>query len=548
MRSQTLFAVILVVTALVLGGATYAGFQAYQNAVVDKHTTTVERNTALVRTELDAQLKTHEQSVELWATRPGVRAHGTARQRSSLRALVNNSAFAGASVIAANGTMTALAAPQSDAASVVGSDFGDRRYVQRALAGTTYISNPVPAETGTNVVVVSTPVRRDGDIVATLNGAVYLSETGAFDLLQSDLPDSSGVTVTTDGGADIYHRPPSPNRSVTTHTAPLSEADWVVSVSESRAVIGPTIQRLTLLQTGSVISVFAVIAVFGWWNYRRNLAQVEALIDGFRALRDGAYGTHVDVGGADEWERIGTGFNEMSDTIDQSVAENRERARQLHVLDRVLRHTLRNELNVVRGRAELVASHATGEAAAHAAHIISRCDSLVETADKERAISAVLDTDTTPEPLDVARITETVVERAQADAPNADLTVDTPPTAVAAAVPQIGTAIQEVVTNAIQHADCTAPQVSVSVSEPTATEGTDHVRITVSDHGPGIPRMERRVLNGDDAIDALHHSQGLGLWLVYWAVTHSDGDLDFEDNTPQGSVVTIRLPARDDTA
>nr|WJK63170.1 ATP-binding protein [Halobacterium salinarum] len=114
--------------------------------------------------------------------------------------------------------------------------------------------------------------------------------------------------------------------------------------------------------------------------------------------------------------------------------------------------------------------------------------------------------------------------------------------------PQIGTAIQEVVTNAIQHADCTAPQVSVSVSEPTATEGMDHVRITVSDHGPGIPRMERRVLNGDDAIDALHHSQGLGLWLVYWAVTHSDGDLDFEDNTPQGSVVTIRLPARDDTA
>lgn len=539
MRSRRLFVLVLAVSALVLSGATYAGFQAYQDGVVDEHSADVERSGDLVRADIDARLAARQETVELWAALSAVAAHGTERQQDRLDALVANTAFSGASVVDANGTMTALVSdlPPAERDRLVGSDLGDRTYVQRALAGETYVSDPVAAQTGNDVVTVSTPMRRDGEVVGTLNAAFHLSESAFFESATRDLSTETGVTVTTADGTVVYEEAPSPDESLTSHEAALSEADWTVTVSESRAVLRPTIRRLSLLQAVSVAAVLAVAAGFGWWNYRRNLTQVEALLEGFESLQAGEYGTHVDVGGAEEWDRIGRGFNEMSDTVRRSVAESRERAQQLQVLDRVLRHTLRNELNVVRGRAELVAAQTEGEPAEHARTVVERCDDLLETADKERAINDVLGAGTTAEPVDVARVVEHAVEEVREEYPDAALALDTPERARAVAVPQLGTAVRELVENGIRHADRDPAQVAVDVTVDGET-----VRVDVADHGPGIPEIERRVLSGEDAIDALHHSQGLGLWLVHWTVAHSGGELSFADNDPRGTVVSITLP------
>ncbi|SEV90104.1 sensor histidine kinase [Halobacterium jilantaiense] len=539
MRSRRIFVVLLVTSAVVLSGATWAGFQAYQDAVMDEHHADVERSGDLVRVGLDARLAAQRQTVELWSGVPAVADHGTDGQRAALDRLVGDTLFSGASVVAANGTMTALVSDLSpaDRDAVVGTNFGDRTYVQRAMAGETYVSDPVAAQTGNTVVTVSAPVRHDGEVVATLNAALHLSETEFFDAATGSLDAETGVTVTASDGTVIYERAPSPNTSLTTARVSLSEVPWRVTVSESRASVQPAIRRLSLLQAGSVAAVLAVVAGFGWWNYRRNVSQFEALRDGFEALQNGEYGTHIDVGGPDEWERIGRGFDEMSDTVRRSVDESRERARQLQVLDRVLRHTLRNELNVVRGRAELLADADDPGVAGHAAHIVERCDDLLETAEKERVINQVLDTDTSAGPVDIPHAVERAVETARDDYPDAAIALDAPDHARAVTVPQFGVAVRELVENGIRHADRGPAQVAVDV---TADE--DVVRVRVTDHGPGIPEMERRVLSGEDAIDELHHSQGLGLWLVHWTVAHSGGDLSFADNDPRGSVVTITLP------
>ena len=543
MRSRRLFVLVLVASALVLSGATYAGFQAYQGAVVDEHSADVERNGDLVRADIDARLAARQETVESWAALPAIAAHSTDDQQRRLHALVTNTAFAGASVVDETGTMTALVSDVSPAKRdrLVGSDFGDRTYIRRALEGETYVSNPVAADTGNTVVTVSTPVSRNGEVAGTLNAVFHLSKAAFFESATRDLSAATGVTVTTAEGTVVYEAAPSPNESLTSHSASLAEVNWVVTVSESRAVLQPTIRRISLLQALSVAAVIAVVAGFGWWSYRRNLAQVDALLDGFESLQDGDYGTHIDVGGAEEWNRIGRGFNEMSDTVRRSVDESRERTQQLQVLDRVLRHTLRNELNVVRGRAELVAAQTDGEPAEHARTVVERCDALLETADKERAINDVLGPETTAGSVDVARVVDHAVERSRGQYPAAALALDVPECATAIAVPQLGTAVEELVENGIRHADQDPPQVAVDV-----TAAGDTVRIDVADHGPGIPDVERRVLSGEDAIDALHHSQGLGLWLVHWVVAHSGGDLSFADNDPRGTVVSITLPVPHD--
>ncbi|MGM0399180.1 MAG: ATP-binding protein, partial [Halobacteriota archaeon] len=78
--------------------------------------------------------------------------------------------------------------------------------------------------------------------------------------------------------------------------------------------------------------------------------------------------------------------------------------------------------------------------------------------------------------------------------------------------------------------------------EVHAAISQDAVRIRVVDDGPGIPRMEREVLSGETEIGPLYHGSGLGLWFVNLAVRQADGVLQFEENEPRGSVVSIRLP------
>jgi signal transduction histidine kinase len=103
-------------------------------------------------------------------------------------------------------------------------------------------------------------------------------------------------------------------------------------------------------------------------------------------------------------------------------------------------------------------------------------------------------------------------------------------------------AIEELVENAIRHADVTP---NVEVSTTTSADG-DSVALRVADNGPGIPDVERRGLT-QDLERPLEHTSGLGLWMVRWSVTTAGGSIDIYDNEPRGTVVVIRLPRAAET-
>ncbi|MFC7136141.1 PAS domain-containing protein [Halobaculum litoreum] len=73
----------------------------------------------------------------------------------------------------------------------------------------------------------------------------------------------------------------------------------------------------------------------------------------------------------------------------RDITDRRRRERHLFVMDTLLRHNLRNDLNVVLGRAEQIAESAT-EFAEEAEIIEGKSRSLLDTADKQRAILDVL--------------------------------------------------------------------------------------------------------------------------------------------------------------
>jgi PAS domain S-box-containing protein len=224
------------------------------------------------------------------------------------------------------------------------------------------------------------------------------------------------------------------------------------------------------------------------------------------------------------------------------VTEQKYYEQQLTVLQRVLRHNLRNGLNVVMGHAEAVDEPDDSTSPAEAAREIrAECESLAEISDKVGAIRDVIDPETDDRfRFDVAATIECVATDVERSYPRATITTDVSTTAEVSTEADVETALRELVVNAVEHNDASTPKVWVSVTR-SADAAFDEVVVRIADNGPGIPADERAVLERGTETPLLHGS-GLGLWLVNWIVSMSGGKVTLEDREPRGTEIRVHLP------
>ena len=226
----------------------------------------------------------------------------------------------------------------------------------------------------------------------------------------------------------------------------------------------------------------------------------------------------------------------------QDVTERMQRRRQLQLLDRYLRHNVRNRMTVVEGMAELIRAKADPSLTEYTDRIISAATSLLENMEKERAITKVLRTDPVVERVELLSLLRSSAETIRARYPEATVSVSGPESVTVRASTRCREAFVELLENAVVHDDDPAPDVSVAV-----TVDADTATVRVVDDGPGIPEMEVGVLTGTEVETDLYHGQGLGLWLVYLIVSRSGGSISFADRDEGGSVVRVELPLADAT-
>jgi signal transduction histidine kinase len=210
------------------------------------------------------------------------------------------------------------------------------------------------------------------------------------------------------------------------------------------------------------------------------------------------------------------------------------------LLSRILRHNLRNELSRVRGYAEVIAIEADERFQRMAEKIIDASADLVATSEKARFVERLVDAD-----LEMTEVhLSTLVDRSLDSIAVPDrVTIerDLPTDVTVAAIPQISCAIENLVENAIVHAG-DAPTVELTAS---VDESGSWVDLIVADDGPGIPPVEIDVIRSNEE-SALRHGSGMGLWLVDWVVTKSNGDLHFE--TDDGTRAVVCLPTSTSSA
>ena len=224
--------------------------------------------------------------------------------------------------------------------------------------------------------------------------------------------------------------------------------------------------------------------------------------------------------------------------ICRDVTDLDERTRHLYVLDNILRHNIRNNLNVIHGRGEQLRDAVDDpvlEAAAEA--IVDRAGDLLTTSDKSRNIVSVLGESTETKPTDLGQLSRTVAEQTRRAYPDADIAVTGPTRLSVSAIGALEDALEELLANAVVHNDSDQPVVAVEL----AVDGS-WITLTVRDNGPGIGEFDADVLESGSATDVLSHGSGLGLWLVYWVINRSGGDIRVEHREPRGTEITIRLP------
>jgi PAS domain S-box-containing protein len=220
------------------------------------------------------------------------------------------------------------------------------------------------------------------------------------------------------------------------------------------------------------------------------------------------------------------------------VTDRERRRRQVAVLNRLLRHNLRNDMTVVLSHASMLAGELDGEhrrSAERIREMAKRWDTLIT---KVQRIRKVLSTEVEWSPTDLATVLERVEDQLGDRYPDAKVRILRPPTGLATIRPEIELALLELCENAIHHADDTTPEVVVTVGAPP---DEPWVKLTVADDGPAIPETELVPLR-DDETTPLLHGTGIGLWMVRLAVDRVGGDVEVVENGDLGTAIRIRYP------
>jgi|GEM_PF-3178122 Signal transduction histidine kinase len=223
----------------------------------------------------------------------------------------------------------------------------------------------------------------------------------------------------------------------------------------------------------------------------------------------------------------------------RDVTARERRQERLQVLNRVLRHNVRTELDVVRAHAEQIPVENTAQisSAEVSTQIIDSVDTLLSTAEKARTVEQLLAADG-ESPQESVALTSLLLDcaatkRSAAESTNINTALPTE-CSIRSDQDVLHLVINELLDNAVQH---TGDGATVWIR----VEGGDSASIEITDDGPGIPQQEREaVLDGTES--ELGHASHFGLWMVRWGVLYLGGDFSIRDRQPTGTAVEITLP------
>lgn len=227
------------------------------------------------------------------------------------------------------------------------------------------------------------------------------------------------------------------------------------------------------------------------------------------------------------------------------LTERKQYEDTLKILNRVLRHNLKNDANVIQGYITAVRDNLDDDKPQlkeFLAKATNKVDSLLDHSDTARSLQSLISDEEydNVRPMDIEQIVEKQLRTARVNYPQASLSyesTDEGNVCILAddAIYEVFTAVIE---NAVEHNDKETPTVTLKIN---ADE--DFVTIAVVDNGPGIPEDRQDVIFGREERNQLHHGRGFSLFFVDNVLQKYHGNVWVENNdSKDGTTFYLKLP------
>jgi signal transduction histidine kinase len=209
---------------------------------------------------------------------------------------------------------------------------------------------------------------------------------------------------------------------------------------------------------------------------------------------------------------------------------------RLTVLNRVLRHDIRNDVNLIQGYIKMAAEDHLSTAKSH--DLIERkAQEIAELSHRARQVETLLQKDRHDQSIDLVDIVNTeIVDLRQGHPDVVDISLRSPNSAVVVGNDLLQSVVDNLLENAVEHTETSPVKIDINI-----TDTGDGVNLVITDNGPGLPAHERRILTSGQESD-LDHSSGTGLWLVNWIIPEFGGSIDLGKEDSEGTKISIWLP------
>ncbi|ARS91211.1 PAS domain S-box protein [Natrarchaeobaculum aegyptiacum] len=229
----------------------------------------------------------------------------------------------------------------------------------------------------------------------------------------------------------------------------------------------------------------------------------------------------------------------------------------LQLLNKIVRHDIRNDLQLVLAYAETLEAFVEEDGEEYIRQVLEAAREAVDITTTAREVTEVLlQQGAERSPVGLRRVLENEIDGIRSSNEKAVVAVENSlPQVEVLADDMLESVFRNLLSNAIVHNDAEVPEITVG-----ATVSGDVAQVRIADNGPGIPddQKERIFEEGETGLDS--GGTGLGLYLVQTLIDRYRGDVWVEDragrtpagsrpqpddNDPRGSVFVVEIPLAD---
>jgi len=248
----------------------------------------------------------------------------------------------------------------------------------------------------------------------------------------------------------------------------------------------------------------------------------------------------------------GSEFSLLLNRIEKAVSHTRaltelahrkelleEQRDNLDILNEVLRHDIRNDLQIITSYSEMLSDHVDDEGDSYLQTVKESADSAIElTMTAGHIADVMLKHGLQRNRISLKPVIVEEVEAVRSSDPSATIEVEgeLPDTEVLADQ-MVEAVFRNLLKNAIQHNDKERPRVAILAKE---TEG--FVQVKIKDNGPGVIDDRKETIFGKNEQGLDSEGTGMGLHLVKTLIKEYDGKVRVEDNEPNGAKFIVSLP------